>query len=180
MGKEYTISGRWFNADDGTEIGVRSYPYAEIQLIHSFKDADVDQKMLSFPLDIESAGIVEMFSLMGPVAKALKEGRTLIIDEFGANLHPLLNRWMVGLFNYASNDNGAQLIVNTHDLCLMDIEEVFRRDQIWLTNKCRYTGACGVYSLADIKGVRKTTDVRKEYLMGRYDALPKIVGVRVL
>ena len=176
-GEERVIPGR--NAEDiGT--GIRPGTYTEIQLIHSFKGADADQRMLSFPLDIESAGTVEMFSLMGPVAKALKEGRTLIIDEFGVNLHPLLNRWIVGLFNYSSNDNGAQLIVNTHDLCLMDIEEVFRRDQIWLTSKCRDTGACDIYSLSDIKGVRKSTDVRKEYLMGRYDALPRIAGVRVL
>ncbi len=180
VGEERTIPGRRVKVSEGIETEIRPHTYAEIQLIHSFKDADVDQKMLSFPLDIESSGTVEMFSLMGPVAKALKEGRTLIIDEFGVNLHPLLNRWIVGLFNYTSNDNGAQLIVNTHDLCLMDIEEVFRRDQIWLTNKCRDTGACDLYSLADIKGVRKTTDVRKEYLLGRYDALPMIVGVRVL
>ncbi len=180
VGEERTIPGRRIRVSEGVETEIRPQTYAEIQLIHSFKGADVDRKMLSFPLDIESAGTVEMFSLMGPVAKALKEGCTLIIDEFGVNLHPLLNRWIVGLFNYASNNNGAQLIVNTHDLCLMDIEEVFRRDQIWLTSKCRDTGACDVYSLSDIKGVRKSTDVRKEYLMGRYDALPRISWIRML
>jgi hypothetical protein len=178
FGEEHTVPARRGMPGDGAESN--PYTYVDIQLIHSFKDADVNKKMLTFPLNIESNGTVEMFSIMGPIAKALKEGDTLIIDEFGSNLHPILTRWIVGLFNYESNDNGAQLIVNTHDMGLMDIEDVFRRDQIWFTNKDRSTGSCRVYALSDFKGIRKGANIRKDYLYGRYDAIPYVVGVRKL
>ncbi len=112
---------------------------------------------------------------MGPIAKALDEGRAVFIDEFGADLHPMLTRWIVGLFNTDANTNGAQLIVNTHDISLMDIKDLFRRDQIWFSNKDRKDGSCEIYSLSDFKGVLKDSDVRQEYLMGRYDALPWMI-----
>ena len=176
FGEEHTMPGRRPNSSD-TGYGMT---YIDIQLVHDFKEADVDSRMLTFPLDIESNGTVEMFSMMGPVAKALKEGKTLLIDEFGSNLHPMLTRWIMGLFNYESNVNGAQLVVNTHDLGLMDITDVFRRDQIWFTNKDRFSGKCELYALSDFKGVRKGSDIRNDYLYGRYDAVPHVIGVRKL
>lgn len=154
--------------------------HTEIRLVHDFEESDVDKVSKEFPLEIESHGTVEMFSLMGPVGYALKNGGTLIIDEFGSTLHSLLTRWIVGLFNTSENANGAQLIVNTHDLGLMDIRDLFRRDQIWFTNKDRKNGSCTLYSLSDIGGVKKNSDVCRDYLMGRYDAVPKVVGVRKL
>ena len=177
FGEEHAMPGR---RSTGFNEGDTNNTRVDIHLIHDFKEADVNKDLMAFPLNIESSGTVEMFSLMGPIAKALKEGKTLVIDEFGSNFHPMLSRWIVGLFNYESNDNGAQLIVNTHDMGLMDIEEVFRRDQIWFTNKDRPSGKCELYALTDFKGVRKGSDIRKDYLYGRYDAVPRIIGVRRL
>lgn len=57
---------------------------------------------------------------------------------------------------------------------LMDTEMLFRRDQIYFTNKDRDTGAAELYSLSDFKGVRKDLDVLKSYLSGRFDAIPEI------
>lgn len=149
--------------------------YDDIRFVHRFEDADVDDRLMHFPINIESNGTVEMFSLMGPIAKALEEGRAVLIDEFGSDLHPSLTRWIVGLFNTSENDSGAQLIVNTHDIGLMDIRNLYRRDQIWFTNKNRRDGSCELYSLADFKGVLKNSDIRQDYLMGRFDAIPWIV-----
>ncbi len=162
------------NSADAAKDGI------EIQFIHSFEDSDVDESMLSFPSDIESNGTLELFAIMGPISDALKNGRTVVIDEFGSDLHPVLTRWIVGLFNCAENQSGAQLIVNTHDLGLMDIDGFLRRDEVWFTEKNRRDGSSALYSLADIRGVKKGSLLRKDYLMGRYDGIPAIVGVRKL
>lgn len=173
-GKERTVKIPIQNTNE------KELKFTDIHITHDFEESDVDDIEKIFPMRIESQGTVEMFSLMGPVCNSLKNGRTLIIDEFGANLHPLLTRWVIGLFNTQENDNGAQIIVNTHDLGLMDIQNLFRRDQIWFTNKNRKNGSCSLYCLSDITGVKKNSDIRRDYLVGRFDAIPKIVGVRRL
>ena len=147
----------------------------EIRLLHGFREADVDD--MAFPISMESNGTVEMFSIMGPISSALKNGGTVIVDEFGSDLHPLLTRWLVGLFNTEANTEGAQLIVNTHDISLLDIRELFRRDQIWFTSKNRDNGESILYCLAQIKGVRKKSDIRDDYLMGRFSAVPAVIGL---
>ena len=175
-GEEHAV--KYVGSDkDGREFVRR---FTDISVIHDFEEADVDDDEKRFPMKIESQGTIEMFSLMGPVSDALKNGRTLIIDDFGTDLHPLLTRWIFGLFNAPENNNGAQLIVNTHDLGLMDIRDLFRRDQIWFTRKDRRNGSCSLYCLSDITGVKKGSDIRRDYLMGRFDAIPKVVGVRRL
>lgn len=175
-GEEHAV--KYVRSDkDGREFVRR---FTDISVIHDFEEADVDDDEKRFPMKIESQGTIEMFSLMGPVSDALKNGRTLIIDDFGTDLHPLLTRWIFGLFNAPENNNGAQLIVNTHDLGLMDIRDLFRRDQIWFTRKDRRNGSCSLYCLSDITGVKKGSDIRRDYLMGRFDAIPKVVGVRRL
>ena len=66
----------------------------------------------------------------------------------------------------------AQLIFTTHDTNLLSAN-IFRRDQIWFTQKDRY-GATELYSLAEYK-VRNDASFEKDYLSGKYGAIP-IVG----
>ena len=58
--------------------------------------------------------------------------------------------------------------------------DVFRRDEIWFTDKNRHDGSSVLFSLSDINGVKKGSHVRKDYLMGRYYGVPSIIGVRRL
>ena len=160
VGEERTVPGK-----------ERSGKYLELRFLHSYADAEKD--LLSFPHDIESNGTLEMFTVMGPISDALKNGRTVAIDEFGSDLHPMLTRWIVNLFNGKENDTGAQLIVNTHDIGLMDIDGFLRRDEIWFTDKNRRDGSSSLFSLSDINGVKKGSNVRKDYLMGRFDGIPR-------
>ncbi|MBO6084073.1 MAG: ATP-binding protein, partial [Candidatus Methanomethylophilaceae archaeon] len=158
----------------------RSGRYLELEFIHSHEGADADDDMQTFPVGIESNGTVELFTVMGPISRALKDGGTVVIDEFGSDLHPMLTRWIVNLFNGRENDRGAQLIVNTHDIGLMDIDGFLRRDEIWFTDKDRDTGASSLSSLSDFNGVKKNSNVLKDYLMGRFDGIPALIGVRKL
>lgn len=121
--------------------------------------------------DDESSGTQKYFALSGPILETLKKGEVLVIDELDAKLHPNLTRKIIGLFNSKTkNPLNAQLLFNTHDTNLLD-PNLFRRDQIWFTEKNRY-GAATLYSLSDIKGVRKEDPLEKNYIAGKYGAIP--------
>lgn len=128
-----------------------------------------------FDMDTEeSIGTRYMFGIMGPLVDSLVNGKTLLIDEFGSHLHPLLTRWLVEQFSKKNNPNKAQLVVITHDVGLIDTRDLIRRDQVFFTDKNRDTGSSTLYCLSDFKGTRKDDQVLKAYLMGRYDAIPLV------
>jgi hypothetical protein len=125
----------------------------------------------AFSLRQESDGTQRFFSLIGPWIEALVHGYTVFVDEIDASLHPMLTRSLIKLFhNPKWNISGAQLILTTHDVSLMD-SSLFRRDQIWLTEKDG-EGAAHLYSLNDYKKPRKEENWRKGYMAGRYGAVP--------
>ena len=49
------------------------------------------------------------FSLAGPIVDTIVNGRTLIIDEFDARLHPILAKAIIQLFNSVDNTS-AQIL----------------------------------------------------------------------
>lgn len=120
-------------------------------------------------LDDESEGTKKLFGLAGPIKYSLKYRHVFISDELDTHLHPLLTKWLIKLFQN-ENPNDAQLIFTTHDSNLLD-REMFRRDQIWFTEKDK-AGATSLYSLWEMKDVRKEENYEKGYLMGRYGAIP--------
>lgn len=120
----------------------------------------------------ESEGTQKIFALAGSLIDTLKEGKVVVIDEFDARLHPLISRAIVELFNSnETNPNNAQLIFMTHDTNLLS-NKLFRRDQIWFTEKDRY-GATDLYSLVEYK-VRNDASFESDYIKGRYGAIPYI------
>lgn len=130
----------------------------------------------SIDLDEESAGTQKFFAMLGPVLDSLEHGMVLAIDELDARLHPLLTRELIRLFNSpATNPHNAQLVFATHDVSLLG-EGLLRRDQIWFTEKDRY-GQTALYSLAEMRE-RKDASYLKNYLLGRYGAVPYIDGLR--
>jgi len=126
----------------------------------------------TFELDKEeSKGTQKFFKMSAPILNTLREGKVLIIDELDASLHPMLTQHLIKLFhNKNVNKHNAQLIFATHDTNLLH-ESMFRRDQIWLTEKDKY-GATELYSLAQFKNVRKNEDFEKKYIQGKYGAVP--------
>lgn len=136
---------------------------------------DDSGKEISIKLDFEeeSLGTKNLFILNPFLLRVLKEGKVLIIDELDRSLHPFLVKYIVKLFNSGEyNRNGAQLIFNTHDTNLLSLN-LFRRDQIWFTEKDYKKGATDLYPLDDFP-VRKTENIQKGYLNGRYGAIPFI------
>lgn len=123
-----------------------------------------------FAFDLqESEGTQKMFELSPFIYAALKQGTPLFIDEFDARFHPLLTKKIVELFNSEGNKK-SQLIFITHDTNLLSAD-LLRRDQIDFVEKDRY-GASHLYTLVEIKGVRNDASFEKDYIQGKYGAIP--------
>jgi len=121
----------------------------------------------------ESDGTNKMLQLSPFVLKAIEQGHTLIVDEFEARLHTNLAKSIVKLFNRReTNPRNAQFIFSTHDTNLLS-PHLTRRDQILFIEKDE-TGGSRAYNLSDIKGVRNDENYEKNYLIGRYSAVPNI------
>ena len=123
----------------------------------------------------ESLGTNQLF-LLGPVLKDVFEnGTSLFIDEIDNSLHTFIVKHIINMFrNPDINKSGAQLIFTTHDTSLLSLS-TFRRDQVYFTEKNNTTGASDLYSLDEFS-VRKTDNIEKGYLLGRYGAIPYIRG----
>ena len=146
---------------------VRRQPRRRAQLMHKVANQEIP-----FELSEESTGTRTWFTLIGPTLSALSDGRTVLIDEIDANLHPRLSARLLELFeDPQTNPHGAQLIFTSHDTSLLN---VLNRDEVWLTDKDE-TGSTST-ALAEFGGdrVRRSLNLEKAYLQGRFGAVPEL------
>ena len=121
----------------------------------------------------ESMGTQIIFCFIPFIKDALNNKRVVVVDELDKSLHPYLVEMIVQMFNDPDiNKNGAQLIFNTHDTNLLKLN-ILRRDQIWFAEKDDKNGISDLYPLSDFS-VRKTENVERGYMLGRYGAVPFI------
>lgn len=120
----------------------------------------------------ESTGVKKLFEMICPIIDILLSGKVLICDEMETGLHESIVYEIVRLFKVFQSDKFAQLIFTTHDTNLLDTN-LFRRDQIWFTqlNEERSTD---LFSLSEIKNVRKDENLAKGYMSGKYGAIPML------
>jgi predicted ATPase len=122
--------------------------------------------------EYEAAGIQRLFGLIGPLLSAIESAKLLVVDDFDANLHPLIARFLVTFVNDPNvSDRGAQLLLVSHNTTLMDLD-MLRRDEIWLTE---LNGAHATTLNTVLRSSpRKHEHIAKGYLRGRYGAIPEI------
>ena len=99
--------------------------------------------------------------------------RILLTNDDGLSspgLTTLVNELLRFFHDPVLNPKNAQLLFATHDASLLN-RRILRRDQVWFTEK-RSSGATDLYSLHDIKDVRKGEAFEDGYLRGRYGAIP--------
>ncbi|MCG7850675.1 MAG: ATP/GTP-binding protein [ANME-2 cluster archaeon] len=150
----------------------------DITTIHKVLDEMGNEDYVEFDFEEESEGTKRLFSLIGLWIDSLKNGRVLIVDELDTKLHHLLNIFLIKLFNDPTqNKNNAQLIFTTHNTNLLNLD-IFRRDQIWFTEKNPSKGSTDLYSLIEFRP-RKDKNIQKGYLAGRYGAIPFIGDDRI-
>jgi hypothetical protein len=131
---------------------------------------EVGLETLDFDKDA-SAGTKKMFNYAGVFVHLLKSGGIIIIDEFDTKFHTSLTKAIVKLFNSEKNKT-AQLCFVTNDTNLLD-NDLLRRDQIYFAEK-NQRGETSIYSLNEIKGVRNDSSLEKDYIKGKYGAIPFI------
>ena len=173
----------YFSAFDPSIIGFEVKPIesdddkksskVRINAIHKMIDSE---DTATIPLKLESAGTLKMFALYPLLQEVLETGGVLFVDELNARLHPLLVRTFVITFlNQETNPNHAQLIFTSHDSWQLN-SNILRRDEVWFSEKAA-NGISTLYSLADFVDedgakIRKDENYEKNYLLGKYGAIP--------
>ncbi|MDY2958122.1 AAA family ATPase [Floccifex sp.] len=153
----------------------------KISALHKVIDSD---SYAEIPLESESGGTLKMFALYPGLQEVLEKGSVFIIDELNARLHPLLVRnFLLTFLNPEMNKNHAQLIFTTHDTWQLS-NQLLRRDEIWFVKKDE-SGISTLYSLADFVDedgdrIRKDESYEKNYLLGKYGAIPSLKSISVL
>lgn len=125
------------------------------------------------PLSKESDGTRTWLEMALPALVAVMHGDVLIIDEVDNSLHPRLVRRLISLFNDPElNEQGAQLLFTTHDSTLLGKypTPAIEKGATWFTEKQRLESF--LYSLDEFK-VRENNNPEKQYLMGKYGAVPE-------
>ncbi|MCR2048767.1 ATP-binding protein [Acetatifactor muris] len=154
----------------------RQIPDVIKSLLGAQEGVGIEAKVIydQFEVDLteESAGIKRLFQMVCPIIDILHHGRILICDELESSLHESVIYQIIQLFQNYEKDKFAQLIFSTHDTGLLDTD-LFRRDQIWFT-QLNSERATDLYSLVEIRNVRKTENLGKGYMSGKYGAIPML------
>ena len=173
----------YFSSFDSSIIGFRAevmkgedeeHRHVKIDAIHHM----VNGGTVSIPLEEESDGTLKMFALYPALQDTLENGGVLFVDELNARLHPLLVRiFLITLVDPEINSKHAQLVFTTHDSWQLS-NNLLRRDEIWFTEKDG-SGVSALYSLADFVDqdgikIRKDESYEKNYLLGKYGAIPTL------
>ena len=143
--------------------------------IYSCHKVKGEKELVKLPFTEESSGTQKMFAMYNLFKHSIEKGLPIFIDELDAKLHPLLMKYILSMFHSEeTNSKGAQLIYTAHDDFTLS-KDVFRRDQIWFVEK-DIDSVATLYSLAEYKigdkKVRNDASYSKDYLAGKYGAIP--------
>lgn len=168
-GRNFTKSSRlaMFEEDSGNS---NTFKFSTVR-------HDRDGKDVLFDVIEESDGTQRIIDIV-PMLLALHKYPNIVyvIDEIESSLHPLLLRKLFNLFlnHQMFHKAESQLIASTHDVYLLDIKRLFRKDEIWFMEK-NAQGESAMYSLAnaDVENL----DLVNGYLNGRFGAIPFLKNI---
>lgn len=123
----------------------------------------------------ESEGTKRLATIVGFMLGTIVKGGVLCIDEFDWALHPRVVQEMLSLFKVADyNPKNAQLIFTTHMTDLLD-DNILRISEVCFVQRNNKVGT-KCRRLVDMRenddDIRNVTNFRKQYLEGRYYAIP--------
>lgn len=159
---------------DDKEFGVRGP--GVLLALHRSEESEVIAKKLhlkhsgaleGFDLRDESDGTQRLFDLV-PLLFGDLENRVIFIDEIDRSMHPSLTVEFVELFYRQTKGQNVQMLATTHESALLDLSRI-RQDEIWFVER-QHRGS-KLTSLDDFK-VRFDKQIEKDYLLGRYGAVP--------
>lgn len=125
---------------------------------------------IAFEVDQESRGTIVLLHLIPALILSYSKGINYFIDDINTSLHPVMLKEILG--QYLTKNLGSakgQLIFNSHEDFIMD-EKIIRQDELWLMEK--RDGASDLFPLSDFPNVRFDLNLRKNYLNGKFGAVP--------
>jgi hypothetical protein len=145
----------------------------EKNLIELRKCLILDYGNMKIPFSLASSGIHKIIDFFCYAVDVIDNGRVMIADEFESHIHPLVARQVLVLFNNNSTNERAQIIFTSNETLLLNLKYL-RRDQVWFAEIIKETRATNLYSLSEVKNVRKVENIQKNYVTGKYGAIPCI------
>lgn len=117
-----------------------------------------------------SKGTQRLFGLLGLILTILDRGDVLFIDELDETLHPFIVQKILEMFKDPDyNVTGrAQLVCTVQNPLAMN---GLRVSEIAFVQKTIKDGT-KILPLADFEGIRNVTDFVKQYMEGRFSAVP--------
>lgn len=129
-----------------------------------------DKLTYPMPLVFESHGTRQFVKLFPLIERSLSTGAVAIIDELDAAIHSMLLPEIIGWYhNPMRNPHDAQLWMSCQNVSLL---EILSKDEIVLCEK-DHRGRTELYTLNDVKGVRRDENYYRKYLGGAYGAVPR-------
>jgi len=141
---------------------------------HRIKDS---KQIEYFETHEESDGTQRIFDFIPALTNLARENVVYIIDEIDRSLHPILTKGILELFLKNTKHLSSQLIFTTHESSLLDLK-VVRKDSIWFVEKNEFSES-DLYCLDEFKP-RPDKLVNKDYLLGRYGAIPFLGNIENL
>ncbi len=160
-----TISKNGPNSQEKTIADLTNIP-DNLKLVSVYKGIPLPSVLY------DSLGTRKIASLASYIIDTIENGKILIVDELDSSLHYKITRAIVAMFNNEMNKNG-QLIFTVHDVNLLDIKKLLRKEQIAFINKNEE--GVSLYSLevfSSQDGVRDSTDLIEKYKKGFLGAVP--------
>lgn len=126
---------------------------------------------VQFDTTDESDGTNRIIDFIPLIIDLLQGDNVFVIDEMERSLHPNLIYDIFDLFLEKGGNINSQLIVASHESSLLT-QKLLRKDEIWFVVKDK-NGSSHIHSLEEYN-VRFDKEIRKNYLLGRFKAIPRI------
>jgi len=173
-GKTGAIAIISINEETSYVITEKAGDLKALELVIFRNDKEGDE--IPFELSEESDGTRRIMDFIPMLISLYKGESVFVIDEVERSLHVLLIKKLFELIlnNKMFKNVESQLIASTHEVYLLDIKKLLRKDEIWFISKKQ--GESRAYSLAnaDVDDL----DLAKGYINGRFGAIPFIQDVK--
>lgn len=128
-------------------------------------------EIVKFDISYESRGTQHLARILGGLLAAIRQGKTVLIDELDDSLHSLLVMELVKLFKEKRiNENKAQLIFTIHNTDLLS-ENLLGLSEIGIVSQRGFEGS-KLLRLVEIPRLRNSADFRRRYLRGEFGGIP--------
>lgn len=153
----------YFLSIKGTDLIVEKF-----MTKHSVKG---QEEMEKFDTSNESDGTNRIMDFIPLLMDLLKGDNVFLIDEMERSLHPNLMYDLIDLFISKATNVNSQLILASHESSILT-QKLLRKDEVWFVVKDSH-GASKLHSLENYN-VRFDKEIRKDYLLGRFKAIPRM------